>query len=604
MDSDISIAFVTASVLFALSTLLLGLKSVYGKDWSQRTDITAVLCTLALGLLLAQLYHQSPISVILGAFILLFTLVVGLQLWFKDYTAVGLAFYCSNLLLSVIGLVWGYFFLLLLDISPVTRALLLIMFPLLFITLPFGLLQMIEQFDVLCRKRWSRPRVPLRRHHSKFRPMVSIHVPVYAEPPDIVISTLNKINVLRYENYEVIVVDNNTKDETLWRPVQEHCEKLGEKFRFFHVSPLQGAKAGALNFALAHTSASAEIIGVIDSDYHTHPDFIRDLIDYFEDPNVGFVQTPHDYRGWERSTYLTMCYWEYKAFFHTIQVALNERDAALTSGTMCLLRKKAIEDAGGWATWCLTEDSEIAIRIHNRGYSSVYLPHSYGKGLIPETFGDYAGQRFRWIAGPVQELKHHAAQLLGFGPHGSRLSLSQRLHHLHHGFVSSMFGLTIPVIILSILLAISMVAHNEVIPVPYPLWLSVTVLFLSNAFLHWLQYRVVLRSSFKGMLLALLAHKSLSHAMNFAALTAMVRGTQEWRRTNKFKRSQTLVTSLLSTRYEISIGLSLCGTAVLFYWLQPFPGLLTMCILGLLYKSIDHLAAPVVSVIAALSLRA
>jgi cellulose synthase/poly-beta-1,6-N-acetylglucosamine synthase-like glycosyltransferase len=69
-----------------------------------------------------------------------------------------------------------------------------------------------------------------------------------------------------------------------------------------------------------------------------------------------------------------MCYWEYKAFFHTTLVALNERDAALTIGTMCLLRKKAVEEAGGWATWCLTEDSELAIRIHDLGYSSIYVP--------------------------------------------------------------------------------------------------------------------------------------------------------------------------------------------------------------------------------------
>ncbi len=234
----------------------------------------------------------------------------------------------------------------------------------------------------------------------------------------------------------------------------------------------------------------------------------------------------------------------------------------------------------------------------------MYVPHSYGKGLIPEVFGDYVGQRFRWIAGPVQELKYHAGELLGFGGRRSELSLRQRLHHLHHGFVSSMFGLNIPLLILSVLLAISMVAHHEVIAVPYPLWLSVTVLFLSNMFLHWLQYYVVLRSSLSDMLMALLAHKSLSHVMDFAALTAMVRGKQEWRRTNKFKRSQTFIGSLLSTRNELLIGVVLCGTAALLFWLQPLPGLLTMCILGLLYKSIDHLAAPLVSVIAVFSTKA
>lgn len=243
--------------------------------------------------------------------------------------------------------------------------------------------------------------------------MVSLHVPAYAEPPEIVIGTLNAISRLRYDNYEVIVVDNNTKNETLWRPVEAHCAQLGARFRFFHVDPLSGAKAGALNFALAKTNPKTQIVGVIDSDYQTHPNFVSDLIGHFEDKRIGFVQTPHDYRAWEENTFLTMCYWEYKAFFHTILVALNERDAALTIGTMCLIRKRALEEAGGWATWCLTEDSELSIRLHDLGYSSVYVPHTYGRGLIPETFNGYRKQRRRWIAGPVQELQYHLNRFLG-----------------------------------------------------------------------------------------------------------------------------------------------------------------------------------------------
>jgi hypothetical protein len=76
-------------------------------------------------------------------------------------------------------------------------------------------------------------------------PKVSVHVPTYAEPPDVVIGTLDALARLDYDNVEVLVIDNNTKDETLWRPVQEHCRRLGDRFRFFHVEPLAGAKAGA-----------------------------------------------------------------------------------------------------------------------------------------------------------------------------------------------------------------------------------------------------------------------------------------------------------------------------------------------------------------------
>ena len=65
-----------------------------------------------------------------------------------------------------------------------------------------------------------------------------------------VMASLDALSRLRYDDFEVIVVDNNTEDPRLWQPVAEHCEFLGDRFRFFHVDMLEGAKAGALNYAL------------------------------------------------------------------------------------------------------------------------------------------------------------------------------------------------------------------------------------------------------------------------------------------------------------------------------------------------------------------
>ena len=74
---------------------------------------------------------------------------------------------------------------------------------------------------------------------------------------------------------------------------------------------------------------------------------------------------------------------------------------------MCLLRTAALRRAGGWAEWCLTEDSEVSVRIRAAGYRGIYLGETFGRGLIPETFDDYRKQRFRWTAGPVQQLRRH-----------------------------------------------------------------------------------------------------------------------------------------------------------------------------------------------------
>ena len=74
------------------------------------------------------------------------------------------------------------------------------------------------------------------------------------------------------------MIDNNTREEAVWRPVEAYCRQLGERFRFFHVSPLAGFKAGALNFALAQTAPDAEVVAVIDSDYKVESNWLSDLL--------------------------------------------------------------------------------------------------------------------------------------------------------------------------------------------------------------------------------------------------------------------------------------------------------------------------------------
>src|SRR5439155_23188740 len=106
----------------------------------------------------------------------------------------------------------------------------------------------------------------------------------------------------------------------------------------------------------------------------------------------------------------------------------------LTVGTMSVLRTRALVEAGGWAAWCLTEDSELAIRLHALGWSGVYFTDAFGRGLIPETFAGYKQQRFRWTYGPVQELKHHLRLFLPRRwAQPSRMTPAQKLHHLNHG---------------------------------------------------------------------------------------------------------------------------------------------------------------------------
>src|SRR6202035_1981271 len=201
-----------------------------------------------------------------------------------------------------------------------------------------------EICDALGTEHWRRritPATPLLMPDSEL-PMISLHVPAHNEPPDMVIETLRHLLRLDYPRYEVILIDDNTDDETLWRPVEAWCARHGVKFA--HLEDWPGYKSGALNYALRElTDEAAEVIGVVDSDYQIEPGFLRGCAPAFAEPWVGFIQAPQDYRDWETAPYYRRLYYSYKYFFAISQPSRNEHDGAIFAGTMGLIRRVALE---------------------------------------------------------------------------------------------------------------------------------------------------------------------------------------------------------------------------------------------------------------------
>src|SRR5215472_17186287 len=152
-----------------------------------------------------------------------------------------------------------------------------------------------EICDALGTEHWRRritPTTPLPVPDREL-PMVSLHVPAHNEPPEMVIETLRSLLRIDYPRYEIILIDDNTDDESLWRPVEAWCARHGVKFA--HRDNWPGYKSGALNYALRRlTSPEADVIGVIDSDYQIEPGFLRRCAAAFADPWIGFVQSPQD----------------------------------------------------------------------------------------------------------------------------------------------------------------------------------------------------------------------------------------------------------------------------------------------------------------------
>ncbi len=209
-----------------------------------------------------------------------------------------------------------------------------------------------------------------------YLPKVSIHIPICNEPPHMVIESLEALARLDYPNYEVLVIDNNTAEAATWLPVQAWCAQHGPRFRFFHLDRCPGFKAGALNYALRHTAPDAQVVGVIDSDYAVAPDWLKSFAPRFADPKIAFLQGPQDYRDWRGGGFKEMCNWEYTGFFHVGMEVRNERNSIIQHGTMTLIRRRALDELGGWAEWCITEDAELGLRLFARGYKSLYINRS------------------------------------------------------------------------------------------------------------------------------------------------------------------------------------------------------------------------------------
>lgn len=443
------------------------------------------------------------------------------------------------------------------------------------------------------------------KNSKKPYPWVSIHVPCFNEPPEIVIDTLKALACLRYPHFEVIVLDNNTKDPNIWKPVQNYCLELGERFHFYHIDSLSGAKAGALNVCLQLTSPQAELISVMDADYVAQSNFLEKLVGFFDDAKVGFVQSCQDYRDWEHSPYQSACYFEYETHFKLELTGQNEWDVTYTIGTMCLIRRKALEEVGGWAEWCLTEDSEVAVRIHALGYTGYYLKNTFGYGLIPETFESYKQQRFRWTVGPIQQFQKHWRLYLPWSSKG-QLTIIQKFGEIFHSlsiFFSESLNLLMNIPVLGICLWFAIVKKQSFV-LPFAVLFFIPITLIKNIICNWLSIRL-LGGNWINYLLSAMAARSLIFTRNMAFYMALTKSSLTWKRTDKFKVSTNFMRIFYSTYSEIisaSIYIILACLLVNFVNFRH-PDIIFLIWLGVVNQAISFLCAPVMAFLSEKSLK-
>src|SRR5205085_8021353 len=103
---------------------------------------------------------------------------------------------------------------------------------------------------------------------------------------------------------------------------------------------------------------------------------------------------------------------EYAGFFDVGMIQRNENNAIVVHGTMCLIRRAALEAAGGWSSDTICEDTDLGLSILELGWRAQYTNRRYGFGLLPDSYEAYKKQRHRWAYGGAQIVRKHWRHLL------------------------------------------------------------------------------------------------------------------------------------------------------------------------------------------------
>jgi cellulose synthase (UDP-forming) len=272
---------------------------------------------------------------------------------------------------------------------------------------------------------------------------VAVFVPTINESVDIVRRTLMAAQRMKHA-HEVWLLDDGNRLE-----MHVLAEELG--CRYLARLNNRHAKAGNLNNALKHTRA--EYIAIFDADHAPAPTFLEETLGFFSEEKVAFVQTPQDFYNLDSFQHRldrkgSLVWSEQSLFFRVIQAGKDNLNSAFFCGSCAVIRRKALDDIDGFATGSVTEDIHTSIKLHRRGWRSVYYAKSLAFGLAPASAIPFLRQRLRWGQGAMQVWRQEGIVF------ARGLSLGQRISYLatvlayFEGWQRAVFFLA-PVIVLT-----------------------------------------------------------------------------------------------------------------------------------------------------------
>ena len=391
---------------------------------------------------------------------------------------------------------------------------------------------------------------------------VDVYIPTYNEDPELLRGTISAAVALDYPHETYVLDDGNRQ------PVAALAAELGATY-INRPSNLH-AKAGNLNHAMEITEG--EFVVIFDADHVSRQDFITRLLGYFEDDKLGFIQTPHSFYNFDNFhgmlNYKKQTYWEEgELFYNVIQPGKNYWNGVSFCGSAAMFRRSALVDVGLVATETITEDMHTGLRMHAKGWKSLFVNERLVSGQAATDVSTFNTQRLRWGEGnlgifafdnPLTMPGLTIAQRICYL--GSMLSWTTGLQKLQLYIAPMLMLLTgiAPVAELSWSLGIITVVYMMMI------WTAVTV--TSNGHGHLVGTELTHMAAFWTQI------QSCYRAVFKRKKTKFVVTAKRGRQTNSIRRfimpqclyiaGSALAIAWASTMYAIGLNNDLCGLCV------------------------------------------
>jgi len=402
---------------------------------------------------------------------------------------------------------------------------------------------------------------------------VDVFITVLNEPVDLIRKTIYAAVNMDYPHKTYVLDDGNNKE------IKNLAILLGAKY--LSRSDNKDAKAGNLNNGLAHSKG--DYIAVFDADHIPNRKFLTETLGFFKNNKVAFVQVPQEFYNINSfqhrfKEFFEEIWSEQAIFFRVIQRGKDFWNAAFFCGSCAVIRRDVLEEIGGFATGTVTEDIHTSVRIHKKGYLSVYYPKSLAFGMAGASIEPYVTQRIRWGQGAMQVL--HKERII-FSRH---LSLPQKICYLSSmvtffdGWQKAFFYIS-PFFVLLL----------GLIPIQ-------TSLF--DFAIHLLPYLIIifllmeeLARGYGNLLLTQQYNMARFFAFCYSTLTLFYERKIKFNVTDKEQIKKHLKIFLLPTKFIYILNISgvFLGLVIYYFFKHlPLEVLITVCILALINTYIAH----------------